>query len=151
MAATGPKDRRKCTWLRTLTCLVVCTGVLSADPNLAARKKLSDVAMALTGGSPTDAMLPFDKSFSGYDKLSNYFVALTSVFDLASQVEVTDEQDAENEVKLTVQWTLTLTNPQTGESETRGKTENVKLVKKDGQWKIVDLSTLDLFDPQAKS
>ncbi len=63
-------------------------------------------------------MTPFDKSFENYEKLSSYFQALTSSFHIANGIDVTDEQDTATEAKLTVNWTLTLTDFGTGQQRT---------------------------------
>jgi hypothetical protein len=81
-----------------------------AQGNQELRNRLSDIAMALSVGNPSNAMEPFDKPFNGYQKLSGYFIALTNACQVASEVEVTDEQDAPDRIKLRVRWTLHLTD-----------------------------------------
>ena len=95
-------------------------------------------------------MTPFDKSFPKYEKLSDYFVGLASAFQIDNEVSVTDEEDTDTETKLTVNWTLTLTNLVTNYTERRTADINVRLVLKSGTWKIVDFTPIDMFNPQQK-
>jgi hypothetical protein len=115
------------------------------------RAQVSYVASALTAGNPADAMTPFDKSFSGYEKLRSYFSGLTGAFQLTNQLEVTEEQDSPDEATLTLEWTLTLTDPQTGYARNREATIHARLVPKSGTWKIVEFSPIELFDPRPRS
>jgi hypothetical protein len=114
------------------------------------RARVSYVASALTAGNPADAMTPFDKSFAGYEKLSAYFSGLTGAFQLTNQLEVTEEQDSAEEATLTLEWTLTLMNPQTAYAENRNATIQVRLALKNGNWKIVEFSPIELFDPRKR-
>jgi len=115
------------------------------------RAQVSYVASALTAGNPADAMSPFDKSVPGYEKLRGYFSGLTGAFELTNQLEVTEEQDSKDEATLTLEWTLTLTDPQTGYTMNRNATIHARLVPKGGTWKIVEFSPIELFDPRPRS
>lgn len=123
--------------------------LLRADRAADVRAQISDIATALTAGNPADAMAPFDKSFPNYEKLSNYFQGLNG-FQVDNEVDVIDEQDTDTETKLTVSWTLTLSDLGTDVTERRTGDINVRLVLKDGKWKIVDFSPISLFNPQQK-
>lgn len=112
--------------------------------------QLNHIATALTDGNAVDAMSPFDKSLADYDKLSKYFDGLTNAFQLVNEVDISDEQDTETESKLTVNWALTLTELGTGYTEQRTGQINVRFILKDGKWKIVDFSPIDIFNPQLK-
>jgi hypothetical protein len=114
------------------------------------RAQVSYVASALTAGNPADAMTPFDNSFAGYEKLRGYFSGLTSAFQLTNQLEVTEEEDSAQEATLTLEWTLTLANAQTGYTENRSESIHVRLLLKSGKWKIVEFAPIGLFDPQRK-
>ena len=144
MAATG----RRLLALIAVSAAALCHAAKPPDQSDAARRCLADIASALSASNPTDAMSPFAKSFAGYDTLSDYFVGLAKAFDLASEIDVTDEEDNPAETKLTVHWTLTLTDSQTNLSESRGAEIKVRLLLKGGKWKIVDFSPIALFDPQ---
>jgi hypothetical protein len=112
------------------------------------RAQVSYVASALTAGNPADAMSPFDKSFPAYEKLRGYFSALTTAFQLTSQLEVTEEENSDDQATLTFEWTLTLTDAQTGYTTNRNATIHARLVPKNGKWKIVEFSPIELFDPR---
>ena len=121
---------------------------LHADRPEDIRAQLVYVASALSGGNPSDALGPFDKSCKDYGKLRDYFLGLTQAYQVASEVEVTDEDDRETETKLQVNWRLTLTDPGTNISTQRSADIKLTLARKDGKWKIVDLSPADFFNPQ---
>ena len=112
------------------------------------RTQMTQIATALSDGNADDAMSSFDKSFANYDKLRNYFEALANSFRLSNELEITDEEDSENETKLIVQWTLTITDPATNSSDTRDAELKVRLVRAGKKWKIVDFSPIELFNPQ---
>ena len=104
MAATGVR-RAKAAVL-----LAIFAFACQAQGNQELRNRLSDVSTALSAGNPSNAMEPFDQSFNGYQKLSDYFAALTNAYQVASEVEVTDEKDSPDGIKLSVRWTLHLTD-----------------------------------------
>jgi hypothetical protein len=106
------------------------------------------IASALSGGNPSDALAPVDESFKEYGRLRDYFAALTRAYQVASEVDITDEDDREKETKLQVTWRLTLTDPETNTSSQRSANMNLTLVQKGGKWKIADLSPVDFFNPQ---
>jgi hypothetical protein len=114
------------------------------------RAQVSYVASALTAGNAADAMAPFDRSFAEYEKLRGYFSGLTGAFQLTNQLEVTEEQDSRDEATLTLEWTLTLTDAQTGYMINRNATVHARLMPQGGTWKIVEFSPIELFDPQPK-
>jgi len=109
---------------------------------------VNHVAAALADGNPSDAIAAFDKSFTGYSKLQQYFVALTDGFLITNEAELTDESDDGTE--LTLHWSLTLKDKSTDVSRTRGEDIRVKLAQKEGKWKIVELSPVEFFDPLRK-
>ncbi len=119
---------------------------LDGDRAADARAQISHIATALTSGDPADAMTPFDKSFPDYQKLSDYFQGL-SASQIENEVDVLDEDDTEAETKLTVNWTLTLTDRATSATERRSAEINVRLVPKNGKWKIVGFSPIRIFNP----
>jgi hypothetical protein len=136
--------------LSTVAVLAIFTLPGRADRAADVLAQLNHVAAALTDGNALDAMSPFDKSFAGYEKLGSYFEGLTNAFQLTNEAKVTDEQDTETETKLTVDWTLSLTDLETGYGEQRTGQINVRLILKDGKWKIVDFSPIDIFNPAQK-
>jgi hypothetical protein len=149
MAATAASTAAKvCVLLALFAGLSSAQAQDTPKENQDIRRRVSDVAMALTAGNPAEAMEPFDKSFNDYAKLRDYFSALTAAYDLGSEVEVVDEQDTGNEVKLTARWTLTLTEQQTHSARNRTAEISMRLVRKNGKWKILEFSPISLFDPQ---
>jgi hypothetical protein len=48
---------------------------------------------------------------------------------------------------LTIHWTLTLQDPATGLSESRAQDLTVKLTMAKYDWRIVDLSPVEFFNP----
>ena len=120
---------------------------LEADDVLS---RINYVATALSDGNASDAMTPFDKSFANYSKLLNYFAGLTGGWQVFSDVDVLDRQDTDSGSTLTVDWTITLTNQSTFETERRRGQVRAVLAREKGKWKIVDFSPVDLFNPQSK-
>lgn len=149
MAVIGAKNTTGPGLLKAFVLAWAAISICQAQENQGIRDRLSDVAMALTSGNPSNALEPFDKSFDGYQKLSDYFIALTNAYQVANEVEVTDEQDAGNGVEaVSVHWTLHLTDAQTNNTESRSGDMTLQMVRKKGKWKIVSLTPLTLFDPQ---
>ncbi len=125
---------------------------LSAQQSRAIREQVAHVASGLSAGHPEEAMDPFDKSFEGYAKLRDYFTALTDSYTIINEMDITDEEIDKHEATLTMHWTLTLQNPTTGLSESREQEVTVKLTMKKYDWRIVDFSPIEFFNPdQSKS
>jgi hypothetical protein len=143
MAATGVRKARAALLFAifALTC--------QAQGNQDLRNRLSDISTALSAGNASNAMEPFDKSFDGYQKLSDYFVALTNAYQVATEVEVTDEQKTDDGINLSVHWTLHLTDAGKN-TENRSADLTLQWVRKKGKWKITNLTPLDLFNPQQR-
>ena len=127
------------------------SSLMRADQAADVHSKLAAIATALTAGNPAEAMSPFDKSYLNYEKLSNYFGGLTNAFQIVNEVDVVDEEDSATESKLTVHWTITLSDLGSNYTERRVGDINARLVLKDRKWKIVDFSPIDIFDPQPKA
>ena len=121
---------------------------VSADQASDLRAQLGHITSALSDGNPSDALSVFDKSFRDYEKLGGYFEGLTSAFQVGSEIDIVDETDSPNTPEVTVNWTLTLTDQTTEHSERRTSTEHLRFASLDGKWKIVDLSPIDLFNPE---
>jgi hypothetical protein len=111
---------------------------------------INHVATALAGDNATDAMMPFDKSFAKYAKLRDYFSGLTDSSQLVNEVDLVDEQDSGTQSSVTLEWTVTLTNKTTLQTERRSGEIHARLKLEDGKWKIVDFSPIDFFNPQPK-
>ena len=120
---------------------------LRADRPEDIRAQVVYVASALSGGNPSDALGPIDKSFKDYGKLRDYFTGLTQAYQVTSEIEIRDEDDRETDTKLQVNWRLTLTDAATNISNQRSADIDLTFVQKDGKWKIVELSPVDFFNP----
>ena len=94
MAATAVKRR-----LFAAAVLLSFAGPLLADRASDVRSQISYVATSLASGSAADALTPFDKSCSNYQKISDYFQGLT-VYQIENEVDVTDEDDFRRAVDL---------------------------------------------------
>jgi hypothetical protein len=139
MAATG---------LKYFALLVLLAATLSAQQSKAIYRQVATVATSLTAGSASEAMMPFDKSFDGYEKLRDDFNALVSAYQLVNQIEILEQDIVATEATLTVRWVLTMNDPVTALGETRTQDVIVKLSFLRYQWRIVGFSPIDLFDPQ---
>jgi hypothetical protein len=146
MAVTGRKSIR----LLCLAFALYLATSLSADQPHDILNQISYIATALTAGNPSDAMTPFDKSYKDYDRLRNYFSGLTDGFQLENEVSIGDEEDKPTESKVTINWTLTLTDPNTSYIEQRTAEITARLIKKNGNWKIVAFSPIEIFNPQQR-
>jgi ketosteroid isomerase-like protein len=112
------------------------------------RRVLTYLSSALANGNPTDALSVFSKSYPGYTQLADRFAALTASFDIANEVEVTDETQQASDATLVCNWTLTLSDRTTGESRRKSRDVHVKFRRDpNGKWKIVDFDGADLFLP----
>ena len=99
------------------------------------RTKLNSIATALSADNASDAMGAFDKSYPKYETLSNYFEGLANAFQITNEIDVTDEQDAPAEIKLTVRWAMTLQDSQTNYTENRAADIDVRFIKHRSKWK----------------
>jgi hypothetical protein len=138
------------TALKRAVLLFACAAALAAQQSKAIYRQVAHVAGALTARDPNDAMTPFDKSFAAYDRLRDYFTALTNAYQMVNQIAVLDQNIAPAEATLTVNWELTMSDPANGLSETRSQDVVIKLSFLKDRWRIVDLSPLALFDPELK-
>lgn len=146
MAATAVKHRL----LAAAFSLLFSGSPLFADRAADIRSQISYVATALASGNAADALTPFDKSCPNFEKLSGYFQGIT-LFQVENEVDVVDEDDQTNtETKVTVDWTLTLTDLGTNRTDHRTAEINLRLALKHGKWKIVEFSPIDIFNPLPK-
>ena len=128
--------------------LLITKLVLAGDQQAEIRSQLSDVGSALTGSNPADAMTPFSRSYSDYNKLRDYFTGLTNAFSIVNEVDVLDEADTDKNSVATLSWTITLSNgPISGNSTQRTAEIHARFVRENGKWKIVEFSPIDIFNP----
>lgn len=145
MAVTG---RRKHAAF-VLAIVLLCPALGRSDQASDLRDVLQRVATGLTDENPSDALKPFDRSLSTYDKLSGYFDGLTSSYQITNEVNVVDEQDSADQITATVDWTITLGDKTNlGVQDSRYREIHVRMIRDKKRWKIVEFSPIDLFNPQ---
>jgi hypothetical protein len=108
---------------------------------------INQVANGLTSGNPADALGPFDKSLPNYVTLENEFIGLTQSYLITNEVDVLDEEDSAGDTKLTLRWAITLANKESNDSNSHAAEVHVHLQLKNGKWKIIELSPIDIFTP----
>jgi len=126
-------------------------GVLQARARHDALQAINTVATALSDGDASGAMAPFDNSSTNYEKLRGYFLGLVDAFQITNEVDVTNEEDSAGETRLTLQWTLSLTDTSSQTITRRSAELHARLRLEKAKWKIVEFAPIDLFDPQAPS
>jgi len=153
MAAIG---RNRAVRVSAAVCVVALTslgiavrGAAGYDASSDARAQVTAVAEALSAGDAVEAMTHFSKSLPEYEKLKGYFEGL-SAFQVENQLNITDEEDADNCVNLTISWDITLTDLGTDRSRRRTGEIHVKLAPVDSKWRIVEFAPLGIFNPQVQ-
>ena len=136
---------------RAVLALFATSFAATADQPRDVLQVIHYVASALADGNPSDAMVPFDKSFSKYAKLRDYFDGLTNAFQISSEVDVTEEQDSDQNTNLTLQWQLTLTDRANNANIHRSAEIHAQVRRVNGKWKIVDFTPVDFFSPDFSS
>lgn len=137
---------------RSLFGLLIAAVPGSAGKPRDVRATLVYVSSALANGNPSDAISMFAKTCPGYETLAEYFSTLTTGYEIASQIEITDETNSPKQVDIEATWRLTLTSRMAEAINQRS--ENVKIrfaatkPGKDPDWKIISFAPLDLFNPQ---
>ena len=139
--------------LKLLGVTAIASPIRAWKPN-DVRAVLAYVSSALANGNPSDALTVFAKDCPGFNKLVEYFSALTRSYGIASEVEITDETNSGNEIEVEANWILTLTSLTTQISNRRSQKVRIHF-RDEGpagrkNWKIVEFSPIDLFDPYFK-
>ena len=143
MAVIEPSRRR------ALFLLMLGAGLLPArQQSRAVREQVARVASALSAGHPQEAMDAFDKSFEGYSQLRRYFVGLTDAYSIVNEMDITDEEIVGREATLSIHWTLNLSDPISRLGDSREQDLTIKLTMKKYDWRIVDLSPIEFFNPE---
>ncbi|MGH9583916.1 MAG: hypothetical protein ACRD4O_13370 [Bryobacteraceae bacterium] len=124
---------------------------LRADQTSDALAEVNRVATALSANNPAEAIAQFDQSYPDYDKLKNYFIGLTGAYTITNEATILDERDSPGVAILTLDWTLTLTQPNTSLSKQRTSKVQVRVVRKKRKWKIVSFSPIEIFNPAISS
>lgn len=121
--------------------------VLCADETNDALAVIHRMADALSANNPSEAIAQFDPACPDYDKLKQDFIGLSNAYNVTNEATVTDEQDTPGVVKLTLEWTITLNQPDSSLSKRRTSEVRVLVVRKKGKWKIVSFSPAGIFNP----
>lgn len=138
MAVIGPRC-----WL--LFALAAFTA--TADQPHDVFQAIEQVANGLSAGNPADALSPFDKSLPKYATLENEFIGLTQSYLITNEADVLEEEDSPGDTKLTLRWAITLTSKESNDSNSHAGEVHVHLRLKNGKWKIVEFSPIDIFTP----
>ena len=146
MAVTGRKTRHFSAAAIGCALLTICAVVRAGD-STDARAQVSHIATALSEGNLASAMTPIDKSYTNYDTLRDYFSGLTAAFQIVNGINISDEEDENGQIKLSVHWDMTLTDLQTNYTENRAADLEIKLARVKNKWKIVDIEPIDVFNP----
>lgn len=137
---------------RALLSLFAACCAAGAKDQRDVRATIVYVSSALANGNPSDALSFFLKECPGYSTLADYFSAITGGYDIASQVEITDETTEKGRSEVEAMWNLSLTSKAGGVIDRRG--ENVKILLNDTgspgkpDWKIARFDPIALFNPQ---
>ena len=121
----------------------------AADPSSAARSQVSAVAEALSAGDATQAISRFAKSYPDYVKLRRDFEGLTA-FQIENQLAITDENDTDKGIELTITWDITITGLSSDETKRRTGEIHATVARVDGKWRIVTFAPLEIFNPQIR-
>jgi hypothetical protein len=127
--------------------LVAAVVVRAADNSVEALRAVNRVTTALSDGDAAGAIAPFDKSCPDYEKLSEYFGALTNAFAITNEADLSDEQDSDDSASLTFEWTLTLASNASAETIRRQQQVKVEVARRGDQWRIINLSPVSFFSP----
>ncbi len=127
--------------------LLFGAALLPAQQERAIREQVAHVASALSAGHPLEAMDPFDKSCKDYSLLLTYFTGLTDAHTIMNEMDINDEQIENHEATLIIHWTMTLSDLVTGLTVSREQDLTVKLSMKKYDWRIVELSPVEFFNP----
>lgn len=110
------------------------------------------LSSALANGNPSDAMTVFAKTSPGYRQLLDYFSVLTTSYEIASEVEISDETTTDRESDVEATWTLNLTSLSTKATDRRVVDVKIRLQRtkpgNNSPWQIAEFVPVDLFNPQ---
>lgn len=145
MAAIGPRIAAP------LAVAALFAVVLRADETSDALTVVNRVATALAANDPAEAIAQFDRSFPEYDRLKSYFIGLTGAYNLTNEAVIVGERTSPGVVNLDLDWTITLTRPDTLLSAQRKKKVQVRVTRIKNRWKIAAFSPISIFDPAFSS
>jgi hypothetical protein len=131
-----------------LASLLACGMAARADDSADVHKVIGDVADALSSGEVTQALAGFDKKFVNYQKLSDYFEALTNAYFVENTVDFMDEDVSASAATVMVRWDLAVTTKQSGITKNRSAELTMRLVREGKKWRIMEFGPIGMFDPQ---
>ena len=111
------------------------------------RERLMQVANAVSAGNPSEAISVFSKSYKHYDKLRDYFSALSNGLRVENEVDFLDDPSEEPEPEMNVRWSITIADAEMHYSVQRAAEIKIRFARESKKWKIVDFEPIDLFDP----
>ena len=110
----------------------------------------ASMAQALSAGNPSDFLAPFERSMPGYQKLESQVFALLSQAEVASSVELVQDQGDDQRRRVELDWILEIrSHLPAGPSEHRRQLLKARLARRGKSWKIVSLEPLSFFAPQS--
>jgi hypothetical protein len=110
----------------------------------------TSMAQALSAGSPSEFLAPFQRSMPGYRQLESQVFALLNQAEVASSVELVQDQGDDQRHQVELDWILEIrSNLPDGPSERRRQLLKVTLTRRGKNWRIVSLDPLDFFAPLA--
>jgi hypothetical protein len=108
----------------------------------------ASMAQALSAGNPSDFLAPFERSMPGYRKLESQVFALLSQAEVASSVELVQDQGDDQRRRVELDWILEIrSHLPAGPSEHRRQLLKAALTRRGKSWKIVSLEPLSFFAP----
>jgi len=109
---------------------------------------IGDVANGLSGGSAGQAMEGFSKKCANYQKLSDDFQTLTNAYLVTDRVQFTDEEVTSAQATVKLHWEMSVTTKGAEYTTNRNADLIIKLVREGKHWRIIELTPIDIFDPQ---
>ena len=110
----------------------------------------ASMAQALSAGNPSDFLAPFERSMPGYQKLESQVFALLSQAEVASSVELVQDQGDDQRRRVELDWILEIrSHLPAGPSEHRRQLLKAGLARRGKSWKIVSFEPLSFFAPQS--
>jgi hypothetical protein len=130
-----------------ILCVFATVVPAQQDRPAGVRALISSVATALSSGDAAEAMKAFDSSYSDFERLRGYLETLASSYAVANEVDVIDEQDSDPDTKVTLNWSITLTDLVSDATEHREAEIHARVIVTKKGLKIVEFSPISLFDP----
>jgi hypothetical protein len=134
--------------LRRLFLLAVLAPALTADPRQEIYDLLGAMANALSEGSTSRFLEPFDRTMQGYEDLAADVNARTAQTEVSSSIELVDDTGDAERRTVRVDWLLQIRDKENQASKVRRqKTIQFRFEKQKRKWRIVSLEPHDFFAP----